>query len=471
MFGTILNWIKGILNKFNVNNNSGSLDMTISDDMQASIELWERMYTKKAPWVNKDVKSLELEADICTEFARLVLLEHKSELTGSVRANYINEYYQKVLIDLRDQKLELALATGGIVIKPYVQNGVIYTEFIESNRFFPIECNNNGEITAGIFVAQFLEGEKQYTRLEYHKLDELSKTYTITNKAFMSKNKYDLGTEISLSNVSKWADITEYTQIDNIEKSLFVYIKVPLANNIDTKSPLGVSIFSRATDKIKKADIQYGRIDWEYEASEKALYVNELAIRATDENTKKFRIDKLKNRIYKALNMDDDDFYKEYSPEIRDEAFWRGLNKHLERIEFSCQLAYGTLSEPSYSDKTAEEIKTSKQRSYSAVSRIQQSLESSLKHLVYVYDALCSLYELVQEGSIEQSNEWDDSLIINSESEQRIRQQEVREGLRTKASYLMYRYGFTEEQAIEELEKIRQEKMEAEKSLFNQQQE
>ena len=57
------------------------------------------------------------------------------------------------------------------------------------------------------------------------------------------------------------------------------------------------------------------------------------------------------------------------------------------------------------------------------------------------------------------------------ESEQRIRQQEVREGLRTKASYLMYRYGFTEEQAIEELEKIRQEKMEAEKSLFNQQQE
>jgi len=119
----------------------------------------------------------------------------------------------------------------------------------------------------------------------------------------------------------------------------------------------------------------------------------------------------------------------------------------------------------------AEEIKTSKQRSFSAVSKLQENLQTALEHLVYIYDVLTSLYKLAPEGKIEQSNEWDDSLIVDSESEQRIRQQEVREGLRTKVSYLMYRYGFTEEQARKELEAIKQEKIEAEKSLFNQQEE
>ena len=167
--------------------------------------------------------------------------------------------------------------------------------------------------------------------------------------------------------------------------------------------------------------------------------------------------------------MDDDDFYREYSPEIRDDAFWRGLNKTLERIEFSAQLAYGTLSEPTYSDKTAEEIKTSKQRSFSAVSKIQRSLENAEKDLVYVYDALASLYELCPEGAIEQSHEWDDRIIVDRESEQRIRQQELREKLRTKVSYLMWRYGFTEEQAEKELKKIIDESNMVESSIFNQQ--
>ncbi len=470
MFSTILGWIKGIITSFSLKNNTPNLDMTISNDMQTSIELWNKIYTNKAPWLTKDVRSLELAADICTEFARLVLLEHKSELTGSSRANFINTYYQKVLRKMKEDKLEIALATGGIALKPYVQNGNIYTDFVESSRFFPTECNNNQEITGAIFVSQYIEGDNQYSRLEYHSLNEFERTYTITNKVYVSKSKTDLGNEISLKN-TKWSNLDKITVIENITKPLFVYFKVPLANTIDTQSPLGVSVFSRAVDKIKKADTQYGRVDWEYEASEKALYVNELAIRKQKDNTKKFSIDKLKNRIYKALNMSDDDFYKEYSPEIRDEAFWRGLNRHLERIEFSCQLAYGTLSEPIYSDKTAEEIKTSKQRSFSAVSKIQGALQIALEHLVYVYDCLCSLYGLAPEGRIEQSNEWDDSLIIDSESEQRIRQQEVREKLRTKISYLMWRYGFTEEQAKEELKKIREETAEQEKSIFNQQEE
>lgn len=135
----------------------------------------------------------------------------------------------------------------------------------------------------------------------------------------------------------------------------------------------------------------------------------------------------------------------------------------LQRIEFQCKLAYGTLSDPNYIEKTATEIKTSKQRSYATVSKMQSTMQDTLEHLIYIYDVLTTLYELAPEGEYDTYFEWDDSLVVDGESEQRIRQQEVREGLRTKKSYIMYRYGYTEKQAENELQAILDEKQKVEK--------
>lgn len=475
MFGTVVSWIRSILDKILLKNNKKeyiNADVPVSEEMRQSIDLWEKMYKGKAPWVNEDIKSLNLEADICTEFSRLVLLEHKSELTGSPKADFIYEEYKKVLKSLKDDKLELALATGGLIFKPFVQNRQLQTDIIPVTKFIPLSFDSNNEVTSGVGVAQKTIGKKIYTRLEYHDFNKLSRTHTISNRCYESENEDELGKEVDISETI-WNDLSPYAAISNVDKPLFVLFRVPIANNIDPDSPLGASIYSRAVDKIKKADIQYGRVDWEYESSEKAIYVDDLAIRHEEnaDAARRFETDKLKDRIYKTFNIGEDEFYKEYSPDIRDEAYWRGLNKHLERIEFSCQLAYGTLSEPTYSDKTAEEIKTSKQRSYSAVLKLQESLQTALEHLVYIYIVYTSLYKLAPEGPVEQSNEWDDSLIVDSESEQRIRQQEVREKLRTRKSYLMWRYGYTEKQALEELKEVAKETAEQEKSIYNQQQE
>ena len=145
---------------------------------------------------------------------------------------------------------------------------------------------------------------------------------------------------------------------------------------------------------------------------------------------------------------------------LRDEGFIRGENKIKQEIEFQCNLAYGTISDPSQVDKTATEINASKQRSYASVSQMQNSLEKALKHLVYILDVYCDLYELAPAGEYEVSAEWDDSIIVDTETEQRIRLQETNLGLGSKLDYLMWRYGLTEEQAQEKLDRIKQEKSE-----------
>ena len=88
---------------------------------------------------------------------------------------------------------------------------------------------------------------------------------------------------------------------------------------------------------------------------------------------------------------------------------------------------------------------------------MQDSLENALRHLVYILDVYCDLYELAPSGKYEVSAEWDDSIIVDAEVEQRISMQEVDKRLMSKKRYLMRRYGLTEEQAIERLQEIEKE--------------
>ena len=466
MFTKFLNWIKGVIKMFDDNTigNVFDVNVAISSEMANAITLFEKVYMNEASWLKKDeVESLELGSSIANEFTRLTTLEMKSEITGSERADFLNKQYNQIK-DKLNQNLEIGNAIGGLVFKPYVKDGQLYVDLIKGSCFYPTEFNSSGDIIAGIFTSQITKGEDIFTRLEYHKFYEKplenNISYIIKNVAYKSSNNSILGTKIDLIKIPEWKNIQEETAIQYVEKPLFSYYKPPTANNIDPESPIGVSVYARAINLIKEADRQWGRIVWEYEASEKAVYVDELATKPSQSKKKSFTVNKLKSRLYKALNTgkSESDFFKDYSPEIRDEALWRGLNKTLQRIEFNVGLAYGTLSEPNTIDKTATEIKASKQRSYATVSKMQENLQKALENLIYAMDVLTTLYNLAPQGNYEVSFNWDDSLVVDTEREQTLQMQEVTAGLRSKIKYIMFRYGLTEEQAQQELELINQEK-------------
>lgn len=409
----------------------------ISNEMDKAMNLWLKIFTNNAPWLNEEVSSLQLGASIAEEFARLITLEMKSEVTGSARADYINEYYQKVLEDLKSE-LALFNAVGGGFFKPYVKTNKFYIDYIPQTDCKPLKFDNAGNIISIVFSSQITKGDKIYTRLETHTLSGTN--YIIENKVYVTEsyNSSILGRATSLSEVAEWSELSERTVIENIERPLFAYYKVPLTNNIDTKSCLGVSVYHKAINSIRKADIQAARLDYEYESAERKLYVDIDAVKKDPNDKKEIILPK----IIQKLNTNEDDFYNEFSPQLRDEGFIRGLNKIKQEIEFQCNLAYGTISDPNQVDKTATEINASKQRSYASVSQMQKSLEYALKHLVNILDVYCDLYELAPAGTYEVSAEWDDSIIVDAESEQRIIMQEVDKRLMSKKDYLIRRYRF-----------------------------
>ena len=121
-----------------------------------------------------------------------------------------------------------------------------------------------------------------------------------------------------------------------------------------------MSIFESAKELIQKADIQGARLDWEYESGERAIHVDSRALKA-DKKTGRFGMAKLNRRLYRGLNLEDGkdrELFREYSPEMRDEANKRGLEEYKREIEFNVGLAYGDLSDVQEVAKTATEVKT-----------------------------------------------------------------------------------------------------------------
>lgn len=411
----------------------GNTEHTVSDEMQNALDVWNDIYRNNAPWLwnNTDLKSLNLGVSIAAEFARLVTLEMKTKVEGEdERSRYIDAVYQSFLPVIR-KAAERACALGGVCFKPYVSGGRMKIDIADTGDFIPLCNDDDGNITAAAFISRHIAGKKRYTKIETHYFAD-GKEQVITRGYLSRGGSASLGTPVELSEVKEWADIPAEFTVEGIEQPLFCYFKMPYANEIDRESPLGVSVYSRAVELLRDADEQYTRFLWEFEGGELAIDADSTALK-TVRNGKSVMPEHNKRvfkKLMRGLDVGDETFYKPYAPTLRDESLSRGLNAILRRIEFSCSLAYGTLSEIADVEKTAEEIRNSKQRSYAAVRDIQKSLEDTLKRLAYIIGVWGGLYGFcAPTGEISTSFEWDDSIVSDRAQEFTEKTQLVRDGI------------------------------------------
>jgi A118 family predicted phage portal protein len=456
MFQKILSWIRDWIGKMigkQTIKQAMKLDIAISTPMAEALTLWSQIYENKSPWLSNDVTSLNLGAAIAGEIARSVTIEMEAEFTGSTRSKYLEEQFERVMSKLRHQ-VEYGAAKGGLIFKPYASDDQVLVDFVQADQFYPVEFDPDGNITSVVFADQRHIGQEYFTRLEYHAMTEDG--CEIVNQAYRSNNPDTLGQSVPLDSVDDWATIEPEATITGIDKPLFAYFRYPLANNIDTSSPLGVSCYSRATELIKQADVQWSDLLWEFESGRRALYLDELAF-GKDANGKPLLPHK---RLYRTLETGstEGDLYKEWSPDLRNAAIESGLDTILKKIEFNCGLAYGTLSDPQNIDKTATEIKASKQRTYSTIVDTQKALRDALEHLIWAMDTWATIGGLASAGSYDVSFVFDDSVVVDRDTQFQQDLRLVAQGLMSKAEFRMRNFGEKEEVAMEQLAKVEAER-------------
>ena len=407
------------------------------------------------------------------------------------RADFLNQEYEKLKDQLRVQ-IEYGIAKGGLVVKPYpverktsvvsqqtnivtgksepnkfdTQYEIVF-DFIQANEFYPLAFDGSGRMTEAAFIQRKIDKNVIYSRLEYHKLE--GNTVTVINKAYKASanaTKADyLGEEIPLTDVPEWAALSSETTIGDVDRLLFAYFKMPEANTIDTHSPLGVSGFDKVKGLIEEADKQYSRLLWEFEGGELAIDVDRNAMAwQTDPNNPdngKSVMNKLQNRLFRKVDLNEDNTYEVFSPTLRDQSLINGLNCILMRIEDVAGLSRGTLSDVISEAKTATELKMLRVRSYETNAHIQKAIERMLKDAIYIMNVYCDLYKITKDGEYEVSFEWDDSIIADSDTELTKRMILIQNGIASKLETRMWYFGETERQAKEALMLVQQENLES----------
>lgn len=446
---------------------------------------------------NPDYQPPSIDQNGQVSMGREQMIVTEPEPDGPVeRAEFLNTQYKKLKKQVRRQ-IEYGIAKGGLVIKPYI---VVYDDatgtttededkdkerlssekplpkyeiefdFVQADKFYPLSFDNSGKITEAAFIQTKMDGDKCYTRLEHHKLT--GRRVTVSNYAFVKtgddiRGRYgmsdadNLGKPCSLQEVEEWANLQQTVTIDNVDRPLFAYFKMPEANTVDPYSPLGVSGYSRVTSLIKDADEQYSRMLWEFEGGEMAIDVDRdaLAINEYQNGQHQTEMPAKQQRLFRKVDLNSEETYNVFAPTLRDDSIVHGLNVILMRIEDACGLSRGTISEQISADaRTATEMKILKQRSYATNCDIQQALEDALRDTVYVMDVYCSLYKVTPSGEYEISFEWDDSIIVDSEAELEKRLTMVNAGITSKLETRMWYFGETENQAKAALQKVEDEK-------------
>lgn len=443
-FKRLLTLITEVLNK----DSDTKVDISLTSQMASDIELWSRMYRNHPPWLVKDkIYTMGLPGTITGELARLTLLEFDTRITGSARADMLNSAYQRVIHNLRPM-LEYGCAKGGLVFKPYVTQAGISVEFIQADAFFPIDFDSSGKMTKCVFASQIRKGDKIYTKLEMHEI--ANGLLQISNRAFVSKNDFSLGSEISVGSVPEWSELSSSISFSGMDRLPFGYLKMPLANNTDETSPIGVSAYAKAIDPIRMADKRYSQIDWEYDAKETAVHIADSLLKY-EPSRDKMVYPGGRERLYRALEYSsgatDKPLLDVFSPAIRDTSYYNGLNHQLRLVEFNCGLAYGTLSDPNNTDKTAEEIRSSKQRSFDFTRDIQKNLQIALEDMILAMDFYASIYNLAPYGNYDTVFDWGDSILSDREKELLSMQQDASLGMIRKEIYIAKKYGVSEEEA------------------------
>lgn len=399
-------------------------DVVLSQPMIDAINDWKKMLNGEAEWLTDYIQSLRIEQGICREFADTVLVEMETSLSNET----LNKLYLKSLL-LLNENMQYGLGLGSFCLKPLPGGDA---EFVTADKFIPVQFGNNGVPIDIVFLTMKCIGESDYyTRLERHYF--INGNLTIENKCYHSQSRNDIGQSCSIESVEEWAGINPGpVTYPGMTRMDFGYYRNPLKNSVDG-SFCGISIFDSARELIRKADIQGARFDWEYESGERAIHVDSRALNK-DRITGRFGMAKLNKRLYRGLNIEDGkdkELLKEYSPEMRDESFKRGLEEYKRQIEFSVGLAYGDLSNVQNVEKTATEIKSAKARKYNRVSAIQENLSRCLED----FAAGLAFYNKAYFSGYEFSCKFSDSILTDEETERQQDRNDVAMGVMALAEY------------------------------------
>lgn len=443
-----ISWLRGVISRVFKKEDAKRVfgtDIILSAEMERATASWYNIVGGRPFWVSKDddVDTINFAKFVTADTAKKICLDIDLNVEGSARAEYLQSVMNAFKNVLRD-KVEDACALGGIMFKPNGNDGTACIDYIQAGDFLVTETNSNGDIRGAIFFDYYQSGDKYYTRLEYHRFEE--DVYRITNKAFKSDRKDTLGKEILLDKVDIWANMEDEVSIQNVDKPLFAYYKMPYNNTIDYASPLGVSVFSNAAKELRDLDIAWSRKSGEVEDSKHMTFVGPSAVRYAEQ--KKINLP----RFLKPMDLGDDvtkETVHEHVATLLTEQRITDINSILSMISTKCGFSQGAfVLDRKTGQITATQVESDDRDTIETIKDMRDALKDTIDQLIYALNVYADLYNLAPVGTYETSYGFGD-LTYNYDEDRNRWYQYAAQGKVPFWMYLVKFEGMSEEEAKE----------------------
>lgn len=431
--------------------------------MEALVQKCANIYRGTPYWVDEDnrIKTINFAKSVCSETARLATLAIGIQIDGSARATWLQEQMDKIYFQIRHW-VEYGCAYGTVFIKP---NGEGFDMFTSLDVLLT-DCDNQ-EVRGIIFKDQYTEGDKYYTRLEYHRfvdsvVDGIKLSpYYISNRAYVSTSADNIGNPIEMSK-TKWADLLPDTppimksNNESLDGPMFGVFRTPQANNVDLNTVLGLPIYAEAIEELKDLDIAYSRNAGEIFDSEKIILADDRLLmpdgvpiknRGGSYSERRKKEMKLPHYVKNVFSAGPNEFYQEINPQLNTDTRISGVNALLSQLGYKIGFSNGYfVFNESSGIQTATGVEAEQQRTVQFIKDVRDKLESCLDGAIYAMNVYADLYDLAPVGTYEVTYDFGDILYSYQEDKARWWQY-VSTGKVPFWYYLMKFEGMSEEEA------------------------
>lgn len=413
--------------------------------------------------IERDMYTLKMAKKVCEDWAA-ILLNEKTEIviedktssefiqgkdgTGGVFSD--NDFWVRAN-DLVERafmsgsgafvlRLNGMTLSGNQVVKD--KDTKIRIHYVTATNMIPISMKN-GIITEIAFVSDVLDKGKSFIYLETHSLD--GEKYVITNQYFRVVN--DQMEEVPLPG--------GIAPMIHTGSSIpwFSVISPNIVNNIDGSNGLGISVFANAIDSLKGVDLAFNNFCRDLKLGGKKVFLNQSLTRR-DESGAVITPDDVAQQLFVQVGEEyigengSQKMIHEFNPDLRVQGNKDAVQSMLDYLSFKCGLGTKHYQFNAGSIVTATQYMGDKQELVQNASKHYIVVERSLKELVRAI--LWAGREVLGESVDPETQitvNFEDSYVIDKESERLRDQQEIRDGLMQKWEYRVKWYGEDEETA------------------------
>lgn len=238
------------------------------------------------------------------------------------------------------------------------------------------------------------------------------------------------------------------------ELPTFAIAAPAIANTYEDFTPLGVSVYDRAEDALESVDEAFDLLYWNMKLGKMRLLVDERALVHDPKTGKVKGLDTVDKRLYRSLTgaVGEAMPVTVFNPDLRTAQTEQALNDALSLLSWRCGLGTGYLSfDRAQGLKTATEVVSSNSQLARNIRRHQGAFSAAISAVVrgaYAMELAAATGSRVTDADVpEVGIAWDDSVIVDQETERSTMKDDIARGLCPAWLYPVRYYGMGEPEA------------------------